>query len=85
MAPYFRIPETKKELNKLMLLLIYKIISKLIPYTHHFMKPTISRKLIPTRSFRRNDCSLLRSHGDVNKIFGGYAKLCSRLGLFMKG
>lgn len=40
MAPYFRIPETKKELNKLMLLLIYKIISKLIPSTHHFMKPT---------------------------------------------
>lgn len=40
MSPYLQIPETKKALGKLMLLLIYKNIFKLIPYTLYVMKPT---------------------------------------------
>lgn len=55
MSPYFQMPETKKELGKLMLPLIYKNIFKLIPDTLYFMKPTEANF---HRVVQRNDCPL---------------------------
>lgn len=50
-----------------MLLLTYKIISKLIPYTHYFMKPT------EANSYKKPSGEMAAPyfcHGeDVNKIF----------------